>query len=81
LARNNHITKETFDLECEQVEIVDPNAQDTILGVMLRLGVAFYFKKSESRKNWLVLNPEWVTVGIYSLILHPEVKELNGRLL
>lgn len=81
LSRNNYITKETFDLECEQVEIVDPNAQDTILGVMLRLGIAFYFKKSENRKNWLVLNPEWVTVGIYSLILHPKVKELNGRLL
>ncbi len=81
LARNNYITKETFDLECEQVEVVDPDAQDTILGVMLRLGVAFYFKKSENRKNWLVLNPEWVTVGIYSLILHPKVKELNGRLL
>jgi GTPase SAR1 family protein len=81
LSRNNYITKETFDLECEQVEIIDPNAQNTILGVMLRLGVAFYFKKSENRKNWLVLNPEWVTVGIYSLILHPKVKELNGRLL
>ncbi|TAG17458.1 MAG: hypothetical protein EAZ32_16935 [Cytophagia bacterium] len=80
LACQNYITKETFDLECERHDIKDATAQNTLLGVMAQLGVVSYYKKSEDKSNWLILNPEWLTTAIYSVLLHPNLKRLNGHL-
>jgi internalin A len=79
LARQNYITKETFDLECMRHQMADATAHDTLLNVMQQLGVVSYYKKSEDKSNWLILNPEWLTTAIYSVLLHPNLKRLNGH--
>ncbi len=79
LANKNYITKETFDFECERHNVADPASQDAILGVMAQLGVVSYYKKSKEKSNWLILNPEWLTVAMYNVLLHPSLKRLNGQ--
>lgn len=67
-------------MECERHDIKNATAQNTLLGVMAQLGVVSYYKKSEDKSNWLILNPEWLTTAIYSVLLHPNLKRLNGHL-
>lgn len=80
LSKQNYITKEIFDFECSRHNVTDTDAQDTLLGVMKQLGIVSYYKKSNDKSNWLILNPEWLTTGIYSVLLHPKLKQLNGLL-
>jgi internalin A len=79
LARQNYITKETFDLECIRHQIAEATDHNTLLNVMQQLGVVSYYKKSDDKANWLILNPEWLTTAIYSVSLHPNLKRLNGH--
>ncbi len=76
LAKTNYITRETYGLLCDNAKVKSEESKIAILGVMIRLGVAFYFKSKN--QNWLILNPEWVTVAMYTIILDPKVKSLNG---
>ncbi len=78
LSKTNYISKETFDLVCYESGVTSASSHDVLLGVMVNLGVVFYYKSNHS--SWLILNPEWATVAMYSIILDPIIKKNNGRL-
>jgi len=59
-----HITKSEFDKIAEQFEVEDT---EKLLGALHSLGVSLWYRNME-HFNTLVLNPEWISHGVYQII-------------
>lgn len=58
------INKEEFDEIASQYEVDDP---DTLLINLHQLGISLWYENMEAY-NTLVLNPEWISEGVYQII-------------
>ena len=79
--RKDYLTPDEFRTECEKFKI-EESLRGELLGWFQDLGVAYTYK--DPFQNWYVLNPAWLTNGIYRLILctpeggflkHSEIQE------
>ena len=57
-----------FRAQCLQLGESDAGAQDSLARVLHRLGVALNYAEDERLREATVLNPHWVTNGIYTLL-------------
>lgn len=57
-----------FRAQCRQLGEPDTAAQDSLARVLHRLGVALNYADDERLREATVLNPQWVTKGIYTLL-------------
>jgi internalin A len=70
--RNDHdfISYEKYQTLCQAADITTPQAQKSLIGFLHDLGVVLNYQDPEY--TWLnetnVLNPEWVTSGIYDIL-------------
>ncbi|HEX6748708.1 MAG TPA: COR domain-containing protein [Longimicrobium sp.] len=65
---------------CNENGETDPDAQADLAGILHALGLALYFGKDPRLHDTRVLNPRWVTGGVYAVIRSPSVAENNGQL-
>jgi small GTP-binding protein len=67
-----HITKEKFDEIANNLDIDNP---DKLLNDLHALGVSLWYKNM-AKYNTLILNPEWISHGVYKIInwVHEEKK-------
>lgn len=78
--RDNFILYDTFCRYCASNRVGDPKAQSDLASILHRLGLALYFGKDPRLHDTRVLNPSWVTGGVYAVIRSPSVKERDGQL-
>lgn len=76
----NFLTYERYrELSAEYGE-EDPDKQADLAGILHALGLALYFGKDPRLHDTRVLNPGWVTGGVYAVIRSELVKAQNGQL-
>ena len=77
--RDNFLTFSQYSNLCTQYGETDPAAQADLAGILHALGLALYFGKDPRLHDTRVLNPRWVTGGVYAVIRAPSVVENNGQ--
>ncbi|MCL4275833.1 MAG: GTP-binding protein, partial [Anaerolineales bacterium] len=81
--RRNIISLERYVELCEQNEVTDPRDQNNLLSLLHDLGTVFHFKDEQGQpiSEVGILNPNWVTQGVYRVINSRKVREeTKGRL-
>jgi internalin A len=78
--RENFLTYEQYTALCDRFGEKRPDAQADLAGILHALGLALYFGKDPRLHDTRVLNPSWVTGGVYAVIRAPSVAERDGQL-
>jgi internalin A len=76
----NFLTYSQYTELCATHGEADPAAQADLAGILHALGLALYFGKDPRLHDTRVLNPGWVTGGVYAVIRAPSVKQNDGQL-
>jgi len=63
---------------CEELGEKDEEAQERLAGYLHRLGIALNYKDDPRLQDTHVLNPHWVTNGIYKILNSQKLKEQKG---
>lgn len=79
-----HISHEEFVRVCERHGVSDAKDQDTLLDLLHDLGTVLYFRDADGNPLLPalgVLNPNWVTRGVYLIVTNPALKDkFKGKL-
>lgn len=78
--RQNFLTYQQYVALCESHGENRPDAQADVAGILHALGLALYFGKDPRLHDTRVLNPSWVTGGVYAVIRSLSVAQNNGQL-
>ncbi|HEV7904103.1 MAG TPA: COR domain-containing protein [Pyrinomonadaceae bacterium] len=78
--RENFLTYEQYVELCERYSEERPQAQQDLAGILHALGLALYFGNDARLHDTRVLNPGWVTGGVYAVIRSQAVAENDGQL-
>ncbi|HEY0169998.1 MAG TPA: COR domain-containing protein [Pyrinomonadaceae bacterium] len=76
----NFLTYEQYTALCDRFNEKRPDAQADLAGILHALGLALYFGNDPRLHDTRVLNPSWVTGGVYAVIRAPSVAENDGQL-
>jgi len=78
---NDYIEYSKYEKICKSI---DPNFKNeskiALVGLLHDLGIMLNFKENRMLKDTQVLNPEWVTQGVYQLINYPDLIKKKGIL-
>jgi internalin A len=75
---DNYISYHNYQELCQQQSIIEENAQRTLCGFLHDLGIALNFQNDNRLRDTNVLNPEWVTNGVYKLLNNLELFQQQG---
>ncbi len=78
--RENFLTYRRFVNLCKRLGEKRPQAQADLAVILHRLGLALYFGNDPRLYDTRVLNPGWVTGGVYAVIRSAWVGEHNAQL-
>jgi small GTP-binding protein len=76
--RRDYITYSQYEEICREKKVEQEERQKELIGILHELGVMLHFPDQHLR-GMGVLNPEWVTSGIYKIINSEEVKKHEGK--
>ena len=76
----NYISFEKYRDLCHQDGETDPSKQDSLAVHLHNLGIALNYKDDPRLRDTHILNPHWVTNGIYTLLNAHELADTNGEL-
>jgi internalin A len=76
----NFLTYRQYADLCVKLGENRPDAQADLAGILNALGLALYFGKDPRLHDTRVLNPGWVTGGVYAVIRAPSVSGNDGQL-
>jgi internalin A len=65
---------------CAELGELDPTAQERLAGFLDDLGVALNFREDQQLRDETVLNPHWITEGVYQIITSKVLAERQGEL-
>ncbi|MGB1249296.1 MAG: COR domain-containing protein [Candidatus Promineifilaceae bacterium] len=74
----DYITYERYELICRQFEIIEHSEQIALLRFLHDLGVVLSFQDDQRLSYTHVLNPKWVTNGVYAILSSKESSENLG---
>ncbi|MEO1522876.1 MAG: COR domain-containing protein, partial [Cyanobacteria bacterium J06633_2] len=77
---NNYISFEHYRNICKEDGETDISAQDSLAVHLHSLGIALNYKDDPRLRDTHVLNPHWVTNGIYTLLNAHELEDSRGEL-
>jgi internalin A len=77
---DNFLTYRQYTTLCKKHGETRPDAQAGLAGILHALGLVLYFGNDPRLHDTRVLNPGWVTGGVYAVIRSPFVKQHNGQL-
>jgi hypothetical protein len=72
---DNYISFEQYRQFCQHDGEADRSAQDSLAVHLHSLGIALNYKDDPRLRDTHVLNPHWVTNGIYTLLNAPELAD------
>lgn len=76
----NYIGYNEYQQMCEAEQVTDELSQQTLLGFLHDLGIVLHFHDHPILEDTNVLNPEWVTRGIYQIVNSNELFQRKGEL-
>src|SRR5262249_45676351 len=76
--KENFVSWEQYQEICRDLGEKDPKAQRDLAGFLHILGIALNYADDPRLKDRHVLNPRWVTEGIYTLLRIGQKNRLNG---
>ncbi len=78
-SNDNYITYEGYRQICNRVnpDFTEPS-METLVNLLHDLGVMLYISDDRRLKDTQVLNPEWVTKGVYQIIASPKLIGKKG---
>jgi internalin A len=74
--KKDYISRDEYRRICREKGVTDEQSQNTLLTLLHELGVMLNFKEHETE----VLNPEWVTRGVYKVVTSLDVQANKGIL-
>ena len=77
--RENFLTYQQYARLCVEHGEEDSQAQSDLAEILHALGLALYFGKDPRLYDTRVLNPSWVTGGVYAVIRSESVKASDGQ--
>lgn len=78
-AKNDYLTFDGFRAFCAERGVEKTEDQDALAGYLHELGLMLAYRKDEALRGFGVLNPQWVTQGIYTMLNARGLKEAGGR--
>ena len=72
----DYISRDEYRKICREKGVTEALSQDTLLILLHELGIMLNFKEHETE----VLNPEWVTRGVYQVVTSLDVQTKQGIL-
>jgi internalin A len=76
----NFITQDEFLSLCEANGVSDETSQHTLIGFLHDLGVVLHFQDDPRLEALGILNPQWVTNGVYKILNSHELFQNQGTL-
>ena len=76
----NYISHDEYLTLCDENNIADDNSQRNLIELMHNLGVVLYFQDDPRLEALGILNPQWVTNGVYKILNSPSLYESKGKL-
>ncbi len=68
MIQEDYIPYSDFEKICREQKIFESISQDTLIELLHKLGIVLSFREDEKLAGMGVLNPEWVTNGVYRII-------------
>ena len=77
---DNFLSFERYRALCGETGVNDHDDQNRLAEVLHQLGVALNYRDDTRLHDVNVLNPRWVTEGVYKILNHERIAEQNGEL-
>jgi internalin A len=78
--KKNYLSFEEYRKECGKLGEKDPQAQESLAFHLHNLGIALNYKDDTRLKETHVLNPHWVTSGIYKILNANRLEKQKGEI-
>ena len=75
----NYLTFDRYRALCAEAGVKDHEDQNRLAEVLHRLGVALNYRDDTRLHDLNVLNPRWVTEGVYKILNHRTRRRAEGR--
>jgi len=76
----NFITQDEYLGLCDTNDVRDETSQRTLIGFLHDLGVVLHFQDDPRLEALGILNPQWVTNGVYKILNSHELFQNQGQL-
>ncbi|MEP7135552.1 MAG: COR domain-containing protein [Chloroflexota bacterium] len=76
----NFITQDEYLSLCATNDVTDETSQHTLIGFLHDLGVVLHFQDDPRLEALGILNPQWVTNGVYKILNSHELFQNQGTL-
>jgi internalin A len=77
--KKSWVTFDDFRAFCGQRGVAEPRDQEALADSLHALGLMLSYQNDETLRNFGVLNPQWVTKGIYQMLNAPSLRESGGK--
>jgi internalin A len=77
---NNYLSFDEYRKVCAKLGEKDPAAQEALAFSLHTLGIALNYKDDPRLQDTHVLNPHWVTNGIYKILNSEQLEEHKGEI-
>lgn len=78
--QQNFITHDQYLKLCDENEVSDKTSQRTLIGFLHDLGVVLHFQDDPRLEALGILNPQWVTNGVYKILNSHALFQNKGEL-
>jgi internalin A len=79
-ASQNFLPYYEYQKLCQEHGIIHDSSQRVLISFLHDLGVLLNFQEDDRIRDTNILNPAWVTKGVYSLLTHPQLAQQSGVL-
>ena len=77
--KRSWLTFDDFRDFCSEQGITTPKDQEDLADSLHHLGLMLSYRKEEALRDFGVLNPQWVTKGIYQILNSPILRKSQGK--
>lgn len=77
--KRSWLTFDDFRDFCSSEGITKPKDQEDLADSLHHLGLMLSYRKEEALRDFGVLNPQWVTKGIYQILNSPILRKSQGK--
>jgi internalin A len=77
--KKSWMTFDDFLAFCHERDITDPGEQESLAKSLHDLGLMLSYRTDEALRDFGVLNPQWVTQGIYTMLNSSVLRDAGGK--